>query len=281
MADDDSLRELDTFRKLLQFSDEISGASAAPLLVTEHLQAANLLVEQVAGVIGKGTHGPYFEVSKNRYAHYFAAGMATLAPDSLILDVGNAPGHVAIGFSLMGHRVRGLNMNAEWRSTYPDKRWFKEFDVVEHDLEHARMPFADDMFDAVLFTEVLEHIAVVDPKSIVEDIRRVLKPGGVLIFSTPNVCNISNIYALLKGKNIFWAPEIFYGSFDRHNREYTPAEVTKVMNAAGLDVVASWGLNDYSNWRTGGAEFAIQFIAAFGDDHPLCRNTITGIYRNS
>lgn len=68
-------------------------------------------------------------------------------------------------------------------------------------------------------------------------------------------------------------------SLDRHNREYTPQEVDKLMLDACLDPVATWGLNDYSNWRAGGSDFATRFVERFGEDHSLCRNTIAGVYR--
>ncbi|WP_267225472.1 class I SAM-dependent methyltransferase [Dyella silvae] len=266
-------------KEFLAYADGMPLLGDVPDEIAAHLPQAHELVEKVADEIGAGTHGPYFEVSKNRYAHYFAAGMAVLTPGAKILDIGNAPGHVGIGFTLMGHRVQGLNLNSNWRSTYPSEAWFNRFQIVESDIEAASLPFEDESFDAILFTEVLEHIGIKHPLDIVRDMRRVLKPGGVLIFSTPNVCNVSNLYALLKGQNIFWAPEIFYGSLDRHNREYAPQEVDQLMVNAGFDRLASWGLNDYSNWRAGGAAFASEFVSTFGADNPLCRNTIAGVYK--
>lgn len=270
---------LELMHQLLGYSDGLSQLGEPPGSINTYLPAARALVEKVAQEIAGKGHGAYFEVSKNRYAHYFAAGMSTLKPGSLILDVGNAPGHVGIGFTLMGHQVRGLNLNANWRNTYPSQEWFERLNVVEADIETSKIPFDDNTFDAVLFTEVLEHIGIVHPRNIIQEISRVLKPGGVMIFSTPNVCNISNLYALLKGRNIFWAPEIFYGSLDRHNREFTPGEVAKLMADCGLTCTASWGLNDYSNWRgPDGTEFATAYIEQYSDVHALCRNTVTGIY---
>lgn len=270
---------LELMRDLLNYSDGLNQLGNAPDFVSAHLPAARTLVEEVANEIAGKGHGPYFEVSRNRYAHYFAAGMSTLKPRSTILDIGNAPGHVGIGFTLMGHQVRGMNLNANWRNTYPSQEWFERFNVVESDIETAGMPFDDNSFDAVLFTEVLEHVGITHPQVIIQEMSRVLKPGGVIIFSTPNVCNISNLYALLKGKNVFWAPEIFYGSLDRHNREFTPNEVAQLMSESGLACVGMWGLNDYSNWRgPDGTEFASAYIEQHGDDHALCRNTTTGVY---
>jgi SAM-dependent methyltransferase len=51
--------------------------------------------------------------------------------------------------------------------------------------EAERLPFADEKFDVVLCTQVLEYIA--EPKIAVMQMRRVLKPGGVLLLSAPAV----------------------------------------------------------------------------------------------
>ena len=46
-----------------------------------------------------------------------------------------------------------------------------------------RLPFASESFDSVLCTQVLEHVA--DPWRVVEEIRRVLRPGGRVVLSAP------------------------------------------------------------------------------------------------
>jgi hypothetical protein len=107
----------------------------------------------------------------------------------------------------------------------------------------------------------------------------VLVPGGPLILSTPNVCNLTNIIALLNGKNVFWEPDKFYGSTDRHNREFTPQEVREVVQAGGFREIALYGINCPSNWNCHKASYARQMIGKFGDDSPLLRNTIMVIAR--
>jgi len=47
-----------------------------------------------------------------------------------------------------------------------------------------RLPFADGSFGYVVSTEVLEHLD--DPRTWLSEIRRVLKPGGVLALTTPH-----------------------------------------------------------------------------------------------
>lgn len=47
----------------------------------------------------------------------------------------------------------------------------------------TELPFIDQTFDLVFCTEVMEHVA--EPKRMLEEIYRVLKPGGHLILTTP------------------------------------------------------------------------------------------------
>ena len=48
----------------------------------------------------------------------------------------------------------------------------------------AASPFSDEMFDLVSSLQVMEHIE--DIRSYLEEIKRVLKPGGKVLFTTPN-----------------------------------------------------------------------------------------------
>ena len=48
----------------------------------------------------------------------------------------------------------------------------------------SSLPFADDSFDVVTANMVLEHLK--EPDVQLAEIRRILKPGGLLIFATPN-----------------------------------------------------------------------------------------------
>lgn len=46
------------------------------------------------------------------------------------------------------------------------------------------LPFADDRFEHVLCTEVIEHVA--NPQQAVGELLRILRPGGRLVLTTPN-----------------------------------------------------------------------------------------------
>lgn len=110
-----------------------------------------------------------------------------------------------------------------------------EVDVSVFDVERDVFPFADASFDVVCCLQLLEHLAV-DPMHMMSEINRVLKPGGTLVVTTPNVVRHANLVAMVLGEHPYgWAP---YNGHDtnRHNREYTPHEVRSLADAAGFDV---------------------------------------------
>lgn len=64
-----------------------------------------------------------------------------------------------------------------------------------------RMPFSDSYFDAAICSETLEH--TVNPRRVVEELSRVVRPGGKIILSTPNEKLINTI------KDIVWNLGLF------------------------------------------------------------------------
>lgn len=64
-----------------------------------------------------------------------------------------------------------------------------------------RLPYAGGFFDAVFAGEIVEHL--VDPDHLLEEIHRVLIPGGFLILTTPNLAALHNRLALLLGYQPF------------------------------------------------------------------------------
>lgn len=251
---------------------------AAPDLDQAYINAANIISELELN-IGEASKSDYFICSRARFTYLTSLAIAHLSKGDHILDVGNAPGYLGVAMHNAGFKVDGINLSDEWNSTYPEPHWLNLLNVKSIDVERDQLPYENDSLDAILFTEVLEHIAITDPQKIVLEFRRVLRPGGRVIFSTPNVCNISNIIALATGVNIFWAPNIFYGSTDRHNREYTPAEVRSLFESNGFSIEHFFGINDHANWRSGTAEYIYNLLDNKAVTHALLRNTIMGTFK--
>ncbi|MGI4880464.1 MAG: class I SAM-dependent methyltransferase [Janthinobacterium lividum] len=107
------------------------------------------------------------------------------------------------------------------------------FDYWNVNVETDRLPYADGAFDLVLFCEVLEHMTN-DPLAAVAELKRVLKPGGRLIVTTPNVARLENVARLIAGENLY-DPYSGYGPYGRHNREYTADDLMRLMVHCGFE----------------------------------------------
>lgn len=64
------------------------------------------------------------------------------------------------------------------------------------------LPYADASFDTVVCAETIEH--VVDVDCLVSEARRVLRPGGTLLLTTPNLAYLANRLMLLFGLQPFF-----------------------------------------------------------------------------
>ncbi len=60
------------------------------------------------------------------------------------------------------------------------------------------MPFEDESFDAVVAGELLEHLQF--PDALVSEVRRVLRPGGVVVGSVPNAFRLQSRLLFLRGR---------------------------------------------------------------------------------
>jgi 2-polyprenyl-3-methyl-5-hydroxy-6-metoxy-1,4-benzoquinol methylase len=65
--------------------------------------------------------------------------------------------------------------------------------------DEMKLPFLDNFFDVIVAGDVIEHIY--DTDFFLEEIRRVLKPGGKLLLSTPNVASLGRRLMLFFGVN--------------------------------------------------------------------------------
>ncbi len=110
----------------------------------------------------------------------------------------------------------------------------ERFESDNFDVEHP-WPYADAAFDLVLCCEILEHL-VLDPMALLSESNRVLRPGGRLLLTTPNLASAKAVAWLARGETPYcWSQFEPAGlPTDRHNREYTTTEVVRLLHSAGL-----------------------------------------------
>ncbi|MFJ4877096.1 methyltransferase domain-containing protein [Streptomyces sp. NPDC088745] len=184
-----------------------------------------------------------------RQALMLAAALAG-APGATVLDVGCGDGTAAATAAplLPGHRIVGVDwsQDALRRASRRFATTKGELSAVRGQLTDSGLPFATASADAVLFSEVIEHL--VDPDSALDEIRRVLKPGGHLMLSTPNLAAWYNRALLLAGVQPVFSEVSLRGIHGRPGREvvghlrlYTARALRGLLTASGFEVVRTAG----------------------------------------
>ena len=156
-----------------------------------------------------------------------------LQPGMLILDMGCGAGRHAFESFRRGARVVALDYSYDDLVGVRDLFWAMR-DAGEVPESHEaqcvrgdalRLPFADDTFDRIIASEVMEHLR--DDAGAMAELTRVLKPGGTIAVTVP---------AWLPEK-ICWAISAEYHaplSEGGHVRIYTEEQLRHRMTEAGL-----------------------------------------------
>jgi SAM-dependent methyltransferase len=108
-------------------------------------------------------------------------------PKGRILDVPAGDGVNSRGLAAAGYEVVAADL-------FPENCPADGFTVVKADLCKP-LPFPDASFDGILFSEGIEHIDA--QVAALREMARVLRPGGVLVVTTPNTLNLTARLATL------------------------------------------------------------------------------------
>ena len=132
-------------------------------------------------------------------------------PRGALLDVPAGEGALAARLIDAGFDVRCCDL-------YPEIFRLDGVDIQRANLD-AELPFSDRSFDYITCLEGLEHIE--NPQQAMREFARVLKPGGHLIISVPNILNIEErLKWLLHGYTSHFKP-ISRATAERLRVEYS------------------------------------------------------------
>jgi len=156
-----------------------------------------------------------------------------LSPKAHILDIGCFPPFLYYNLKDRGYWLAGVAAHHEQ---------IIDSSVKICNIEIDRLPWKDESFELVLLTEVIEHLPH-SPLFPLQEILRVLKPGGSLLLTTPNAVKLHNRLKLLVGKTVSFPIDQLLevkpddnSIYHLHNREYSLNELVVLLKAAGFQI---------------------------------------------
>lgn len=178
----------------------------------------------------------YFSAHKNRYVsdleiieRYYIEGE--------ILEVGSVPCHLTYCLKKLGYPIIGSDLKPERVKSFIEKY---NLTVVKCNIEKDELPFESNRFGLIIFNEVFEHLRI-DPIFALKELNRVLKPGGIMILTTPNLYSLGKIVRFLLGQGFNDA----YKEFEKlrtlghmgHIREYSTKEAKEFLENTEFKVI--------------------------------------------
>lgn len=143
-----------------------------------------------------------------------------------VLDAGCGTGEFTEYLCELGFNAFGVDLSTSALSKARKRSLSDRY--VEASL-HNSLPFADNSFDAIWFSEVIEHI--LDVHSCVAELNRLLKTNGVLIITTPYHGLIKNLLITLFNFNNYFSP------YTSHIRFFSKETIHMSLENAGFRIV--------------------------------------------
>lgn len=184
----------------------------------------NLTIEYETGVYKKSGGHAYWLIDRLLnvlHDHRLKELDRFRCPPGSLLDVGSGKGRFVSRATQHGWAAQGVEPSPGQviaaRSRYA-------IEVFEGELQEAG--FAPQSFDVVTAWHVLEHVA--NPHAVVEEIRRILRPNGLMVFEVPNFYS----WQARLGRE-YW----FHLDIPRHLIHYSPFTLQQLLIQHRLKII--------------------------------------------
>ena len=165
-------------------------------------------------------------------------------PGARTLEAGCGLGHFTVAADALGYRVEGLDWSATTIETLRQRfSW-----IPWHVGDARRLEFASDSFDAVYSPGVCEHFEE-GPIAVLSETRRVLRPGGIAVVSTP----CFNVWLQRRATTL--TADAHPGGAGFYQYAFTPEGMANLLEQLGFDVLqirpyaALATIVRYGGWR--------------------------------
>jgi len=147
-----------------------------------------------------------------------------------LLNLGGGSGQVSSIFNSLGYDVYNIDLVLESENDHN----------LRLDLNKDKLPFDNQTFDTVIAQEIIEHLE--NPWALLREIKRILKPDGKLIISTPNILSLrSRLKFLWSGYFPWFTPDCF--EYHVHPIPFWQLEI--VAKQTGFSIKKVLGNGDY------------------------------------
>lgn len=159
-----------------------------------------------------------------------------------ILDVGCADGSFSVAVKKQNDaEVWGIELEPKVANEAEPKL----HKMLVGDVNDLIDSLPDNYFDCIVFNDILEHL--VDPNSLLDQIKKKLTQEGAVVASIPNVRYISTLVDLVIKKRWDYADS---GILDRtHLRFFTQSSIRSMFESLGYDVIKLEGINPTKGWK--------------------------------
>lgn len=199
----------------------------------------------------------YFDFYKSRFDYLYGIYRKYYKPGAKLLDIGSLFGYGCLGAKFIGYKVSGLDLEKYVTAFGPR---FERFEInnVVCDLAREAMPFADEEFDVLVASEVLGHFKF-HPSRFFKEALRVLRPGGLIIITSPNLLRLNNIAKMFfgyKSGSDIKDEQQYTGEY----REFTAAEIIYLVQKSGLVVEKI----EFKNFNYPNLSWPVKILNRFG-----------------